>query len=339
MNRFVINSADLRQASLLGREGSPVYLTGLPLQKIELRKLRHAAVLAYEGNFARAAEKLHITPSALSQSIAKLEHDLDLVLFDRDSNGATLSRVGLQFIERIDKLLFDARNLAHDLGLASDADSGEVVFGIRPDPARMVLGELMRSLVKESPNLQVKVAISINEVLLEYLFHEGLEFIICDSKLDDLGGRLETRRIAAFPMQFYVRRDHPLTERKSVRLQDLRDLPIASPHLTGTNYADVRAWLGLSDTDPFPGTIWCDDYAYLMTVVCDGDAVLISTPLAVSNELKAGQIVELRPRDVRHRCQCEVYLTRLANRNLSPAATMMVEKLEILLAGKQSGVA
>jgi DNA-binding transcriptional LysR family regulator len=326
----------LRQAGALGAEGSPVPIDGVPLQRIELRKLRHAAVLAFEGNFSRAAAKLHITPSALSQSIAKLEDDLGLVLFDRDKSGASLSRVGRQFIGRIDKLLSDARGLAHDLALASGADVGDVVFGVRPNAARMVLSELIQQLAREAPKLQMKIAITLNEVMVEYMLLEGIEFVIADAEVAKMSERLSSKRMASFPMEFYVRPGHPLARRASLGVADLRAYPTAALNMTDEHEAEVRAWLGLSEAEPFPGTIWCDDYAYLIDAVTQGDAILLAPALAVAREVAAGQIRRIAPRDVRHPVQCDLYLITLANRSLSPTANMIIGKIEALIAEKQA---
>lgn len=325
----------LREAGALGLEGSLVNVGGIPLQRIELRKLRHAAVLAFEGNFTRAAEKLHITPSALSQSIAKLEEDLGLVLFDRDKGGATLSRVGRQYIGRIDKLLFDARGLAHDLMLASGAHAGEVSFGIRPDAAKIFLGDLLREVVNEAPNLRVATAITINEVLLEYLSHEGLEFIICDTAGPELSARLSSRKIGSFPIDVYMRPEHPLAGLETVTLKDLRTFPLASSVLTGKNYEAVCAWLGLTEADTFPGTIWCDDYAYLMEVVLHGDALLLAPTVAVRHELARGQITKVALTGGRPPRESNLFLITIADRSLSPAAAMIIQKIEALIAARR----
>jgi DNA-binding transcriptional LysR family regulator len=324
----------VRAAGALGLEGSLVHIEGLPLQKIELRKLRHAAVLAVEGNFARAAKKLHITQSALSQSIARLEEDVGLVLFDRDPTGVTLSRVGRQIIGRIDKLLFDARGLAHDLVLARTADSGEVVFGTRPDVARLFLGDLLRQVFRETPRLQVKAGVSINEILLEYLSHEGFEFVICDEAVDGHVERLSVRRIGRFSMDFYVRPNHPLATREALSVRQLRDFPIASAHLTGKNYSSVRAWLGLEDTDPFPGTVWCDDYGHLMEVVTYADAVLLAPSEGMAREMAAGLVQKIRPADVPAPLARDLFLITLAGRSLSPAASLILDRVEALIDAK-----
>jgi DNA-binding transcriptional LysR family regulator len=321
-----------RQAAALGAEGSPVPIDAMPLQTVELRKLRHAAVLAFEGNFARAAEKLFITPSALSQSIAKLEDDLGLVLFDRSKNGASLSRVGRQFIGRIDKLLADARGLAHDLALASGADVGQVVFGIRPNAARIVLGDLLRQVAREAPRLQLKIATTLNEVMVEYMLLEGIEFVVADAAVTMTNERLSTRKIASFPTGFYVRHGHPLTQADEVRLADLLGFPMAT--LNTTDEPALRTWLGVPASDPLSGHIWCDDYAYLLDVVLHGDAVLIAPGLAVADEATAGRLEKVAPVDLPRVLPCELHLITLANRSLSPPAGMLIERIEALFAAK-----
>ncbi len=50
---------------------------------MNLRHLEHWLALAETGSFSRAAEKLHITQSALSRSIQALEEDLGGPLVDR----------------------------------------------------------------------------------------------------------------------------------------------------------------------------------------------------------------------------------------------------------------
>jgi DNA-binding transcriptional LysR family regulator len=324
-----------RQAGALGAEGSPVPIDGVPLQRIELRKLRHAAVLAFEGNFARAAAKLHITPSALSQSIAKLEDDLGLVLFDRTKTGATLSNVGRQFIGRIDRLLSDARGLARDLALASGADVGDVVFGIRPSAARMVLSELLRQITAEAPKLQLKVAITLNEVMVEYMLLEGIEFVIADLDMPAMSERLTSRKIASFPTEFFVRQDHPLVGRHHPSLAELLAFPLATVNITEQADRDLRAWLGLPQRgEALPGHIWCDDYAYLLELVRHGDGVLLAPGLAVADEVQAGRLRRVRPHDLQGELPCELYLMTLANRSLSPPAQMIIGRIEALLAEK-----
>ena len=64
------------------------------------------ALVAFEAvarrlSFARAAEELCLTPSAVSHQIAKLEQFLGLLLFERTPRGITLSDAGERYLKRI----------------------------------------------------------------------------------------------------------------------------------------------------------------------------------------------------------------------------------------------
>jgi len=54
---------------------------------VELRRLRYLCVVAEEEHLTRAAERLGIRPSSLSQQIIALERELDATLFVRTQAG------------------------------------------------------------------------------------------------------------------------------------------------------------------------------------------------------------------------------------------------------------
>ena len=78
---------------------------------MDLGQLEVFLAVAREGKFSRAAEKLHRTQSAVSQSIHKLEEELGEVLFDRSSRDGLLTdagRVLQEYAERLINLRDDA---------------------------------------------------------------------------------------------------------------------------------------------------------------------------------------------------------------------------------------
>ena len=64
---------------------------------MEITQLHYFKTVAKFESFTRAAEELHITQSALSRSIAQLENDIGIQLFERRKGGKiTLNRDGRQ---------------------------------------------------------------------------------------------------------------------------------------------------------------------------------------------------------------------------------------------------
>lgn len=59
---------------------------------MELRQLEYFVAVADELNFSRAAHQVHVVQSALSTSVAKLEKELGVALFDRTRQQIRLTR-------------------------------------------------------------------------------------------------------------------------------------------------------------------------------------------------------------------------------------------------------
>ena len=83
---------------------------------METRELRAFTEVADEGSFSAAARKLHVSQSALSQTIRSLERQLGVRLLDRHSAGVTVTDAGGLLLKEARALLAQ-----HDRVLAAVA--------------------------------------------------------------------------------------------------------------------------------------------------------------------------------------------------------------------------
>src|SRR5712672_4233824 len=79
---------------------------------MDLAELEVFLTVTREGRFSRAAEKMHRTQSAVSQTIRKLEQELGEPLFDRSSREGRLTDAGQVLQDHAEKLL-NLRQGAH----------------------------------------------------------------------------------------------------------------------------------------------------------------------------------------------------------------------------------
>ena len=67
--------------------------------------------VAKEGNITRASEKLFISQPAVSQSIKKLEEELEVSLFIRNKSGVTLTSIGQEIFTKVDGAILSLKDI------------------------------------------------------------------------------------------------------------------------------------------------------------------------------------------------------------------------------------
>jgi len=122
---------------------------------MELYRLKSFTAIVREGNLTRAAERLHLSQSALSSQLRQLEEELGLTLFRRTSKGMELTEAGREISPFIDGVL-EATDRLRTKALALGQAGGETVnIGLNADPAFLRVGAINRRLVQLHCDLNV----------------------------------------------------------------------------------------------------------------------------------------------------------------------------------------
>ena len=103
---------------------------------MDLQALRYFRIVAREGSFSQAAQKLNYAQSNLSTKIRQLEGELETPLFRRHAHGVTLTEKGeslLAYADRLVHLLEEAESVVRDDGTAKEA-SLSARWSRRPSP-------------------------------------------------------------------------------------------------------------------------------------------------------------------------------------------------------------
>ncbi len=92
--------------------------------------MRYFSAVVEEGNFTRAAERLSMAQSPLSQQIRALERELGVQLLERTTRSITLTAAGRVFYDRCVALLDDAEDAMESARKADRGGNGRTVIGI-----------------------------------------------------------------------------------------------------------------------------------------------------------------------------------------------------------------
>ena len=295
---------------------------------MDLRKLRHMVVLAEELNFARAAEKVNLTQSALSRSIQALEEELGSTLFDRDLRGVSLTPIGKQVAQRAQVLLLQASNLQRDVILMQNCEFGDVAFGAGPFPGATFLPPILSELARERPQVRVEVEINNWQYLMQHLLDEHIEFFVADVRNIPDDPRIAVRRLALQYGTIFCRAEHPLAGERLRKPGAILAYPLASVRLPVVLLTQLAAFFGLCNPNDWSVSLSCDNPALLQHVALTSDTLLIATYASVSDALTRGALVPLRlptPPPL----YAEMSVVSLSGRTLSPAANWLAEKMRL----------
>src|SRR5680860_485723 len=97
---------------------------------LELRHLRTLLALADSGNLALAAERLHLTQSALSHQIKALEQHYACQLFIRKSRPLRFTPAGERLCTLGNQLLAQLRNAERDISYLVNGEAGRLYIAL-----------------------------------------------------------------------------------------------------------------------------------------------------------------------------------------------------------------
>lgn len=123
---------------------------------LNLERLRTLDALARHGSVSGAAEGLHVTTSAVSQQMSKLEREVGQQLLAKNGRGVRLTDAGRLLAEHAARILSQVELAQSDL----EAQRGQVVGELRlsafPTAARGLFPTALAALRAEHPGLRVR---------------------------------------------------------------------------------------------------------------------------------------------------------------------------------------
>jgi LysR family transcriptional regulator, hydrogen peroxide-inducible genes activator len=139
---------------------------------MELRQLQYALQIAAEKNFSRAAEKLHIAQPSLSQQLSKLEKELGVLLFQRNTNSVELTHAGAAFMKKARSILDMVNQLTKEMEDISDMKKGKLIVGSLPITGSHILPRVLPLFHKRYPGIEIHLIEDTTQVL-EHLTAAG----------------------------------------------------------------------------------------------------------------------------------------------------------------------
>ena len=193
---------------------------------MDLRQLRYFLAVADAGQLTAAAARLGIQQPPLSQQIAALEQRLGMRLFDRHAKGVTLTDGGQLLALEARPLIAEFEAMQLRLSAAARGERGVLQVAFTSSAAAHAFTpQTMRACRQRYPDITLAVsegnAADITAGVASGKLHCGfLRVPVARPEGVSMRTLLSEPVVAALPI------DHCLTERRTVRLQDLHDQPL-----------------------------------------------------------------------------------------------------------------
>lgn len=184
---------------------------------IKLEQLKQLLAFSKYKTISKAAEKSHISQSALTRSIQQLEKNIDVKLFDRKKNKISLNENGKIIVNYSEKILGLLEKMEAEL-YENNSQKNELTVGAcTPAP----LWSIISLFLKVYPEKYVTTKIQKNSELLSELKNGNYELIILSEPFYEDG--FYCKKYINEELFLSVPPNHELASKKEIYFSDIKD--------------------------------------------------------------------------------------------------------------------
>ncbi len=147
------------------------------------------------GSFTAAAHRLQMSVSAVSQTVARLEDELQVKLLNRSTRSIGLTEAGRIYFQGCRRMMSEAQQVHEQLYAFNNTPVGTLRIGSSSTMAQNVLANMTAEMLKEYPGLTVNL---VTGSPAPDLIADGLDLAIRVGVLQD--SSLFSRRLGSMPM-------------------------------------------------------------------------------------------------------------------------------------------
>lgn len=186
---------------------------------VSLIQLQYLVALDQHRHFIRAAESCFVTQPTLSMQMKKLEKELGVVLFNRNTSPMEPTRVGEDIIAQAKNILAETSKIEDILMRYKNELSGSLNIGIIPTISPYLMPPLIHAIKDLLPNVKLRFIESFTEKIIHDLKQEKLDFGILATPLK--ANDIEERPIFYEYFYAYLNPSHKNYAKDEIDQEDL----------------------------------------------------------------------------------------------------------------------
>ncbi|WP_338519189.1 LysR family transcriptional regulator [Alteromonas gracilis] len=170
-----------------------------------IRSLQVFVTVTDSGSMSVAARELEMTVSAISQQLRKLEEDIGLSLFNRNTRNMSLTEAGRIYYDNCKKMLDNALLAQQQIESLQDNPTGKINIVAPEGFGGGLLSGPLNMLCKTFP--QLSVSLTLTDELKDIITH-GADLVLCFEPVSDTN--FSSLPLATWQRKLCVSASHPL---------------------------------------------------------------------------------------------------------------------------------
>jgi DNA-binding transcriptional LysR family regulator len=178
--------------------------------RISLDALQVLDAIDRRGSFAAAGKQLHKVPSTVSYTVAKLEEDLGVQVFERLGPKVALTRAGAELLKEGRYLLKAAQDLEHRVRRVASGWETEFAIGLDSVLSPLALQDDIRDFYAVADQTRLRLSLDALTGTWEALLDRRVDLVIGAAGDGPSGGGYVSEAMGKIAFVFAVAPDHPL---------------------------------------------------------------------------------------------------------------------------------
>ena len=189
-----------------------------------LQQLEYIIAVEQHGYFVNAAEACGVTQSTLSLMIKKLEEELDVKIFNRDTHPVTVTEMGRKVIDEAKMAVFHTKQLVEMTRSAKEQASGDLSIAMTTTVAPVLMPGLFHYMWTKNPAIRLRVEEMITATIITKLKKAEVDMGIVTYPVNDP----DLLEVPLYQERFfaYVSPQDAMYQAESIERKQLRQLKV-----------------------------------------------------------------------------------------------------------------
>lgn len=189
-----------------------------------LRQMEYLQAVIEHGNFYQAAEECHVSQSAISQQIRKLEDELGVKLLNRHNRTFSLTPAGEHFYRKSLVITNDLQQMIRETKRIADNDQAVLKIGYYKGYYGNELSEAVSLFSGKYPAVEVQITVGSHEELYHALEDGSVDLALNDQRRA-FSDAYHNEILTDSKIFIELSSKNPLSRRKYLEVSDLKNIP------------------------------------------------------------------------------------------------------------------